>query len=211
MTKNTGWLDNIRARDERIIAHHQSGKSRAEIFKAMIDEGYTLTLCALDNRVSKFRKNGRLPAYEPPIPDYAVYPAQRNEAGKLVRSKADSDFDRRIIEFVANKTPHRDIAASLAAEGFVRSVKAIEAVIKRLRLSGDIPPPVKIIARLKRVQQQDEDMEPQVSTEAMRRCLGGCSAMFLSFGPGNRICDDCLDHTAYICAGVDHRFVGSGL
>jgi hypothetical protein len=211
MTKNTGWRASIEARDERIIAHHKSGKSRAEIFKAMTDEGYTLTLYALDNRVSKFRKTGRLPEYVQPVPDYALYPAQRNEAGKLVRCKADVEFDRRIAQYVANKTPHRDIAAALAAEGAPRSIKAIEAVIKRLRLSGDIPPPAKIVARMKRVKLHDEDVEPQVFTEAVRRCLGGCSSMFLSFGPGNRICDNCLDRTAFICAGVDHRFVGSGL
>jgi hypothetical protein len=104
------------------------------------------------------------------------------------------------------------MSAKLAELNIIRTAPALDSLITRLRLAGLIPPP-----KPKTKPEDDDEFDKteasptQVSTESMRRCLGGCGSLFLSKSMGNRICKQCSAHTAFIGAGVDHHFAGSGL
>jgi hypothetical protein len=201
-------MEEIRMRDDRIVALFKSGKTRAEIVETLQSEGFQCTIHVLNNRRGALRKAKRLPPYERPNLDCVVEFKPRDYSNRKNQFKADPRLDHLVIEYVASGISRREMSSKLSELGITRTIPALDSLITRLRLAGLIPRP-----EPKAPSDDDEadEAEPHISTEAMRLCLGGCRNKFLSDGPANRICGQCSTHTAYICAGVDHRFVGSGL
>ena len=201
-------LNMVKMRDDRIVELFNGGKTRPEVVDALQSEGFPCNIAVVDNRRAQLRRAGRLPAYEQFVPNYVVGSIPKR--GPRRRFLADPALDRLVIGMVALHIPRKGMVELLAQNGYTRTIQSIDTLIWKLRKAGLIPP-AKPQPKADYSLDEADEAEPQVSTEAMRRCLGGCGQRFLSDGPANRICGRCSTQTAYICAGVDHRFVGSGL
>ena len=97
MPTNTDTLDMVKARDNRIVALFQSGKTRAEVVETLQAEGFSCTIHVLNDRRGALRKAGRLPAYERPNLNCVVEVKQRDYSTRKNQFKANPRLDNLVV------------------------------------------------------------------------------------------------------------------
>jgi hypothetical protein len=106
-----------------------------------------------------------------------------------------SDQDAELRRLYAEHRSLAEIALLLR-----RPYESVKTRVKRLQLKRPARPPAAMPAapaRLAATRPRDR------RKAALRRCLGGCGALFKSAGPGNRICPACAAANDALGGGYD--------